>query len=455
MEALTELLRRPEGKTLEFKRDLSSPAGVIKTMVAFANTAGGTLLVGVDDSTAQVRGVEDVLDLEERLASLVSDGIEPRLVPDVEIVQWRGLYVVAVEVHSSSLRPHHVSREGADRGVYVRVGSTNRRADPQMIAELGRYARGVAYDEQPMPHLDSEAVDFTAASESFSAVRHLRRSDLETLRLVVAYQGKRVPTVGGMLLFGVNREHHFPDAWIQAGRFAGSDRSRILDRVEIRGPLPGAVEEAVAFVHRHTLHGAEIGAVRRRERPSVPPVAVREAVVNAVAHADYGQVGAPIRIAMYDDRLEVENPGLLPFGLTVEDLPRGVSKLRNRVIGRVFHELGLIEQWGSGVQRMAAACRDAGLPPPVFEEMASRFRVTLFTEPVNEVVLDGVDRAILGALAGSEGRSTSDLAAVIGRSTRATRTRLVELIERGLVVEVGTSPQDPKRLYYATRHTET
>ncbi|MGF1665787.1 MAG: ATP-binding protein [Acidimicrobiia bacterium] len=455
MEALTELLRRPEGKTLEFKRDLSSPAGVIKTMVAFANTAGGTLLVGVDDSTAQVRGVEDVLDLEERLASLVSDGIEPRLVPDVEIVQWRGLYVVAVEVHSSSLRPHHVSREGADRGVYVRVGSTNRRADPQMIAELGRYARGVAYDEQPMPHLDSEAVDFIAASESFSAVRHLRRSDLETLRLVVAYQGKRVPTVGGMLLFGVNREHHFPDAWIQAGRFAGSDRSRILDRVEIRGPLPGAVEEAVAFVHRHTLHGAEIGAVRRRERPSVPPVAVREAVVNAVAHADYGQFGAPIRIAMYDDRLEVENPGLLPFGLTVEDLPRGVSKLRNRVIGRVFHELGLIEQWGSGVQRMAAACRDAGLPPPVFEEMATRFRVTLFTEPVNEVVLDGVDRAILGALAGSEGRSTSDLAAVIGRSTRATRTRLVELIERGLVVEVGTSPQDPKRLYYATRHTET
>lgn len=295
---------------------------------------------------------------------------------DVEIVQWRNSHVVAVEVHPSPLRPHHLTREGVDQGVYVRVGSTNRRADIHLIAGLGRYAQGLTYDEQPMPDLDSEAIDFAAASESFAPVRQLRPTDLETLRLVTVHQGRTVPPVGGVLLFGVNRRH-FPDAWIQAGRFAGTDRSRILDRVDIRTPMPQATEQAVAFVDRHTLHGAEIGAVRRRERPSVPPVAVREAVVSAVAHADYSQVGGPIRVAMFDDRLEVDSPGLLPFGLTVEDLPRGLSKLRNRVIGRVFHELGLIEQWGSGVQRMIAACREAGLPPPAFEELGTRFRVTL------------------------------------------------------------------------------
>lgn len=358
-------------------------------------------------------------------------------------------HVLAVEVHPSALRPHHLTREGPERGVYVRVGSTNRRADGQLIAELGRHARGVAYDEQPMPDLDSEAIDFAAASESFAPVRRLRRADLETLRLVTVHQGRTVPTVGGVLLFGVDRGRHFPDAWIQAGRFSGSDRSRIVDRVEIRAPLPQAVEDAVAFVDRHTLHGAEIGALRRRERPSLPPVAVREAVVNAVAHADYAQLGAPIRVAIFDDRLEVESPGLLPFGLTVEDLPRGVSKLRNRVIGRVFHELRLIEQWGSGVQRMTTACREAGLPPPEFEEIATRFRVTLSTVLVSEPVVDDADRTILEALADGEGRSTSNLAGRIGLSTRATRTRLVSLIERGLVVEVGTSPQDPKRRYYA------
>ncbi len=188
--------------------------------------------------------------------------------------------------------------------------------------------------------------------------------------------------------------------------------------------------------------------MRRRERWNLPPAAVREAVINAVTHADYAQRGAPIRLSIFDDRLEVENPGLLPFGLTVEDLHRGISKLRNRVIGRVFHALGLIEQWGSGIQRMAAACREAGLSAPVFEEIATRFRVTLSTERVGPTVLDETDQAILETLAGSKGRLTSEVAKAIGLTPRATRTRLARLVGSGLVHEIGTGPQDPRRRYF-------
>ena len=201
-------------------------------------------------------------------------------------------------------------------------------------------------------------------------------------------------------------------------------------------------------MQKHALHGAEIGAVRRKERWSLPPAAVREAVINAVAHADYAQRGAAIRVSIFDDRLEVENPGLLPFGLTVEDLHRGISKLRNRVIGRVFHALGLIEQWGSGVQRMITACRDAGLEPPVFEEIAIRFRVTISTERVGRPAFDETDQAILDALVGGKGLLTSEIAKVIDLTPRATRTRLARLVGRGLVREVGTGPQDPKRRYF-------
>ncbi|MGF7233745.1 MAG: ATP-binding protein [Frankia sp.] len=170
-------------------------------------------------------------------------------------------------------------------------------------------------------------------------------------------------------------------------------------------------------------------------------------MINAIAHADFRQRGAPIRVAIFDDRLEVENPGLLPFGLTLEDLRRGVSKLRNRVIGRVFHELGLMEQWGSGIQRMTAACVDDGLAPPVLEEIGTRFRVTLSTARVTTPSIDEKDQAILEALTG-EGLLTSEIATKIGLSTRATRTRLAKLAERGLVREVGSSPHDPKRRYY-------
>ena len=294
--------------------------------------------------------------------------------------------------------------------MYVRVGSTNRQADTELIEELRRYAHGEPYDEQPMPDLDSEAVDFRAASESFAPVRKFRRADLETLRLVTSHQWRTVPTVGCILLFGHDRK-----------------------------------------LHKHSLRGAEIGPVRRTDLWSIPPVAVCEAVINAVAHADYRQRGAPIRVAIFDDRLEVENPGLLPFGLTVEDLHRGVSKLRNRVIGRVFHTFGLIEQWGSGIQRMTTACRDAGLAAPILEEIGTRFRVTLSTTRITTPTLDEKDQAILNALADAvDGLSTSEIAKVVALSTRATRTRLAGLAGRGLVREVGTSPQDPKLRYFRT-----
>lgn len=446
-----DLLKRPEGKTLEFKRDLSSPDGVLRSIVAFANTAGGTLLLGVEDKTRHVRGVQNPLAMEERLANVISDSVLPRLLPDLEILPWRRTHVLAVQVYPSPSRPHYLKRAGLDTGVYVRVGSTNRRADRDMIEELRRFARGEAYDEQAMPEFDSEALDFRAASESFAPVRRLARADLETLRLVAKHQGRKAPTVGGMLLFGRQRERLFPDAWIQAGRFRGMDKTHIADSVQIRSHPVQAVEEAIAFVEKHSLHGMEIGAVRRKERWSLPPSAVREAIVNAVAHADYAQRGAPLRVCIFDDRLEVENPGLLPFGLTVEDLRRGISKLRNRVIGRVFHELGLIEQWGSGIQRMTTACREAGLAAPALEEIGARFRVTLFTAATGAPRVDATDQAILDAMAGGKGLSTREIAAAIELSARATRTRLLKLVEHGLVREVGTSPQDPKRRYFRTR----
>jgi ATP-dependent DNA helicase RecG len=199
---LLELLKRPEGKTLEFKRDLSSSEGAMRSIIAFANTAGGTLLIGVEDKTRHVRGVSDALAVEEQLANLISDQIEPRIVPDIDLLPWRKTHVLAVQVYPSSNRPHFLRRKGMEGGTYVRVGSTNRQADLQLRQELQRIVRGESYDEQALPELDSEAIDFRAASESFNQIRKLKRSDLGTLRLVSRHQGHLVPTVAGIVLFG-------------------------------------------------------------------------------------------------------------------------------------------------------------------------------------------------------------------------------------------------------------
>ena len=447
---LTEILREPEGKTVEFKRDLSSPNPFLRTVVAFANTAGGTILIGVENGTRRIRGVVSPLTLEEKAANLIADSVSPQLLPDIEILRYGQRHVLAIRIYPSANRPHYLGPEPAT-GAYVRVGSTNRRADEALIAEMRRFSRSESFDEQPMPGLDSEAIDFRAASESFAEFRRLRRRDLDTLRLCAVHQGRRVPTVGGMLLFGSDRLAHFPDAWIQAGRFAGADKTDIADQAELRMPLVDAIPAALAFVERHMASAVEIGPVRRTARWTLPPVAVREALINAVAHADYSQRGAPLRVAIFEDRLEIENPGLLPFGITINDLPRGVSKLRNRVIGRVLHELGLVEQWGSGAQRMIAACRNEGLAEPVWEEIGNRLRVTMTTEQVGEIAIDSTDEAILGMVDTRNGCGTSEIASAIGLSPRATRNRLSRLVGRGLVVEIGSGPQDPKRKYFKTR----
>ena len=297
---LTEILREPEGKTVEFKRDLSSPNPFLRTVVAFANTAGGTILIGVENGTRRIRGVVSPLTLEEKAANLIADSVSPQLLPDIELLRYGHRHVLAIRIYPSANRPHYLGPEPAT-GAYVRVGSTNRRADEALIAEMRRFSRSESFDEQPMPGLDSEAIDFRAASESFAEFRRLRRRDLDTLRLCAIHQGRRVPTVGGMLLFGSDRLAHFPDAWIQAGRFEGADKTHIADQAELRMPLVDAIPAALAFVERHMASAVEIGPVRRTARWTVPPVAVREALINAVAHADYSQRGAPLRVAIFDE----------------------------------------------------------------------------------------------------------------------------------------------------------
>jgi predicted HTH transcriptional regulator len=267
------------------------------------------------------------------------------------------------------------------------------------------------------------------------------------MQLMTVHQGREVPTVGGMLLFGTERLKQFPDAFIRAGCFAGRDKQTILDSRDITSQPVQAIEEALQFVRRNTRRGLRVEQSRSTEAWEFPLVALREAIINAVVHADYAQRGMPVRIAVFDDRLEVENPGGLPPGLTIEDIRQGVSKLRNRVLGRVFHELHLIEQWGSGIQRMMAACHEAGLPEPQFAELGSGFRVTFQREQRSEPKVDELNSRILDLLQKGPDLSPSAIAAHIGRTPRATRDRLVKLAQLGLIVAVASGPRDPRKVY--------
>jgi predicted HTH transcriptional regulator len=465
---IDEILGLPEGKTLEFKRDLSSPKPLLKTLVAFANTAGGRLIVGVGDDKTVI-GVGDPLDEEEKLSNLIADSIAPRLVPNIELTTVDGKTLLLVEVFLSSSRPHFLKVEGPEAGVYVRLGSSNRQADRELVGELRRSVEGPSFDEMPMPELSVDDLDLAAASQLFGKNRPLDEAKLITLRLLCRHQGRLVPTKGAVLLFGKERLMHFPDAWVQCGRFHGTEKINIFDHIEIDQPLPKALDDIMLFLKKHAYRGADLSEIRRKDVWSIPLSILREVVINALVHTDYSQRGAPIRVVFLDDRIEVENPGILLPGLTVEDVKQGTSKIRNNVIARVFRELNLIEQWGTGVQRIFAEAVELGLPEPTITEigMRVRFSVPLLesitvgivkrsTEQVSEQVGAPVSEQVWSLLLACSGQSKSRQALLssVGLSNAYLnyKRHIAPLLEQGLLEM--TVPDKPNSRLQNYRLTE-
>lgn len=211
-----------------------------------------------------------------------------------------------------------------------------------------------------------------------------------------------------MLLFANEeaRNRFFPDSNIACALFQGTNKSRFLDRQELDGGLFGALEQVPKFIARNTRLAAKIESIRRQNIPEYPVVALREVLVNALAHRDYTVPGMRIQVAIFEDRLEIQSPGIFPFGMTLESFKAGVSQVRNPVIAGLFHRLDLMEQWGSGWQRISEACREGGYPEPEWQEPGMCTRVIFrphpevraaadANDPVNDPVNDGVNLAEL------------------------------------------------------------
>lgn len=451
MMKINELLAREEGKTLEFKRDCSSLEPIVRTVIAFANTAGGSILIGVRDQSKEVVGLKDPSREESRLCNAFADMIRPQLIPDISVVSYRGLSLLLITVpHLKG--PYYLSSLGLEQGAYIRLGSSNRAADPDMLEELKRQALHGSYDETPLMEMNSEVLDIRVASEFFAKQgKSIDINKLVTLGTLQKFGNRTVPSIGGILLFGINKEEQYPDVRIKCARFKGKTSAEFLDVFETAAGLVQAVDDTIMFIRRHTMQQLKIGATTHEVVPQYPASAVREAVINAIVHADYAIQGMSIKVAIYDDRIEISNPGMLPFGLSMEHILSGISKLRNRIIGRVFHELGLIEQWGTGISRISEACKEAGLPEPRFEELGTSFKVTLYTPSSIRITQKSWETIIMKYLNEHKQISAKQAAELWNISERGARTKIRKLMNEKILTRIATSPNDPKAVYVLSK----
>lgn len=445
---LEELLQKNEGKTLEFKENAQSLHNILRTIVSFANTAGGIIVIGVKDRTKTIIGIENPLDEEERLTNSISASIAPLLIPEIEVHSYKNKELLIIHVpHAAG--PYYIKNpHGSAKGMYVRFGSTNRLADVATIRSLQDYAKNIYFDEQPYLEGKADSLDWEAMEKLFKKVRRsITPQNAESIGLLTKHAQKTLPSNGGMILFGKDRLKKFPDAMIRCARFLGNDRVTILDHVDSESYLPLAIEEAFNFIRRNTSMRAEIEGLFREDIPQYPVVAVREAILNAVMHADYEIRGAAITIAIFNDRMEITNPGGLLYGLSLESALSGSSRVRNRVIGRVFRELNWVEQWGTGIKRIIAACAERGLQPPKFEELGNQFRVTLYSTQITTITLEPWQKEVLSYLKKKKKISTKEAAEYWGVTSRTALSRLRELVDHGIIAKVGTSSRDPRGGY--------
>jgi predicted HTH transcriptional regulator len=382
---LKNLLNQAEGKTLEFKRDMSSPNGIVKTLIAFANGAGGRLIIGVDDDKT-VKGINESQHEEERLMNIIADNIVPLLVPRISFATIEDKTVMDILVYPSNSLPHYISSQGALNGTYVRLGSTNRKADIDLVHELERMGRGLKFDEEPCLRTALSDLDVDAITGHFGTSRTINEHSLQALNYVTTFQDKLIPTNGGIILFGKNRLSIFPDLFVQCARFKGNTKADFIDHIEIHDYPLNAVDKVEEFVKKHALRGFKLNGFRRADDWNVPIEAIRELVINAFVHADYSARGKPIKIAIYDKSITIESPGILMPGMTIDKMKDGESVIRNFVIARTFREAKLFEQWGSGINRVLAICKEYGLPEPIAEETGGKLRWTIqvdITKPPN------------------------------------------------------------------------
>ena len=293
LEEFEGLLRQREGETLEFKQEMPSSSDLAKLITAFYNTRGGTIFFGVEDRSRRLVGVTNPQGIEGGIVNILRARCSLDVMPAIEFVFYQGLEFVVVQCPQGTRKPYLVSGETRP---YVRVGSSNREAQDEEVRRL--YIEGLEGGFEALPCRGATIADLSQAlmtaylrQREATSGQRLGLSWDEALRSLggLTRQGEVwVPTNAGVMLFSEDPQRLVAQAEIACVRFKGVDVVSYLDRRDLRGPLYQLVDDAEQFIYRHMKVGRRIEGFVGVEYREYPREAVREAIVNAVVHRDYG-----------------------------------------------------------------------------------------------------------------------------------------------------------------------
>lgn len=410
-----------EDSRLEVKRAQKGlPQHLYETISAFANQSeGGVIVLGIDESQGfRLTGVDNVQGVLTELTDIASK-MEPPLSLDIQVIETDQKSVIVVEVPECDFRyrPCFYKPSGMQSGSFLRVGNQSRHMTPYEVFTFMVGRGQPTFDRELIKTASISDLDEKQIQTYLDRIQRTRSNIWSRLRLGDKEQADQLlaldvlgrdaetvyPTVAGLLVFGIWPQKHYPSLMISFVKYFGVDAEtkgprgeRFQDNAQFEGSLPEVIDQAVTRCIANMKQATLIEGVLNRVIPEYPEEALREALVNAVAHRDYSTyvLGSQVRVEMYADRLEIISPGGLFGPVSITNLETAQAS-RNQLLIRLLGEVGLVENRGSGIRAMVSAMREAHLEPPKFEDHRDTFKVTFY----NQALLDQESLAWLNQFA--------------------------------------------------------
>ena len=364
------LIKEGEGLTVECRERFTSRMS--QDIVAFANTKGGRILIGVND-TNKVIGFHLTNVIRAQIISLARN-CHPSLPISIKQIGR----VAVINIPEGNEKPYSCSD-----GYYRRLDAASQKMTQNEIKTFFRESVDIFFEELPRKDVSIKEISLSKIKaflkETQTSLGMNKANRIPFLSSIGAYESGQVNNAG-VLMFAENIPRLFPHSETILLAFKGTNKSLIFDRLDVKNDLLTQLQQAEFFLQKHLNIRSEITGFKRDDIHELPMKALREALVNALVHRDYSIRGTSIYVEIYDDRIEISNPGGVPIGLDKRLFGKNISLRRNPIIADLFHRMNLMERSGSGIEKMRNHMREAGLKPPLFE-LDNFFRITFYREP--------------------------------------------------------------------------
>ena len=376
---LLELIAQGENSSIEFKQVEVRPESLAKELVAFSNTLGGVVLIGVDDN-GQIIGTQARPNIEEWVANVVRNNIIPAICPKIESYKTDDKTVIVIQVDKGPDKPY----QSIDGKYWLRVGSTNRMATKEELSRLFQQAGLVHYDIASVDRTNISDLDERKLNDywqDYYGINYRQLEESERLKLLLnadiltERDQTHLVTVGGLLIFGFEPQKRLWQSAITFAVFDGIDLTEgLLDKQEIIGTLPDLIRQTTTKIRLFLPRPSTISGLQRQEKVLIPEKVIREALVNAVCHRDYSITNRRITVYLFRDQLEITSPGRLPNTLTIEKILTGNSAPRNTFILKYLDNMKFIDGLGRGVPMIRRQMGKRSL----YQEEGELLRLSLF-----------------------------------------------------------------------------